>query len=253
MIAPRIAPSVRPRRNEEVVRSSPGSLTCGAPTGRGSPLPRRCAMPTQATIEAASRWKSPIVRTSKPSRSARASPAHAPRIAADDDDRQPAAGVAPDQDVQRRVEDPDEDRQDERRIEAHATARPRPARPRRGAGRVDRGTIRGRRRGARSGRRRARPRRRTAPPPDRARPPRPARRSRRPSGRRGPARRGRRTDRRGDRRARGAGSGPRHGTATGARARRRRRTSTRSSVERRRLEVLAATERDRVRQRIDPR
>ena len=38
----------------------------------------------------------------KPSRSPSASPAHAPRIAADDDDRQPTAGVAADQDVQRR-------------------------------------------------------------------------------------------------------------------------------------------------------
>src|SRR6185369_1456935 len=38
------------------------------------------AIPIQATIEAASRWKSPIVRRSQPSRSARASPAQAPRI-----------------------------------------------------------------------------------------------------------------------------------------------------------------------------
>ena len=37
-----------------------------------------------------------------------------------DDDRQPPAGVATDEHVQRRVEDADEDREDERGIEAHA-------------------------------------------------------------------------------------------------------------------------------------
>ena len=40
------------------------------------------AIPIQATIDAASRWKSPIIRTSNPRRSASASPAHAPRMAA---------------------------------------------------------------------------------------------------------------------------------------------------------------------------
>ena len=101
-----------------------------APTGRGSRPPTRSPIPIQATTEAASRWKSPIVRRSNPSRSARASPAHAPRIDASDDDRQPPAGAAPDEHEQRRVEDADEDGQDERRIEAHAPRRRRSSRRR---------------------------------------------------------------------------------------------------------------------------
>ena len=80
MIAPRIAPSVRPRRNEEVARSSPGSLTCGAPTGRGWPLPTR----SRSRSRPRSRRQAGGSRRSsgdrQPSRSARASPAQAPRI-----------------------------------------------------------------------------------------------------------------------------------------------------------------------------
>ena len=226
-----IAPSVRPRRNEAVVRSSPRRSCAAAPTGRGSPRPTRSPIPTQATIDAASRWKSPIVRRSKPSRSARASPAHAPRIAASDDDRQPPAGGAADEHEQRRVEDADEDGEDERRVEAHAPVDQL-------AGRADVASARRRRPpaapAARSARRRARPRRRTGPRPGRAPRPRPACRSRRSSDRRGRARdavAGRTVAAIGVARWRiriSARNGDR-----GRSARRRRRSDARSSVDRR--------------------
>ncbi len=72
------------------------------------------AMPTQAMSEAGRTWKSPIRRMSTPSRPPIVSPAHAPRTAARNRTGQPAAGAAPDEDVEGRVEDADQDREDRR-------------------------------------------------------------------------------------------------------------------------------------------
>ncbi len=80
MIAPRIAPSVRPRRNDEVVRSSSGPLMCDARTGRGSPPPTRSRSRSRPRPRPPAGGSRRSVRRSQPSRSASASPAHAPRI-----------------------------------------------------------------------------------------------------------------------------------------------------------------------------
>ena len=194
------------------------------------------------------RWKSPIVRTIEiPRRAPSASPAHAPRIAATTSERQPAAGVAADQDVERGVEDADEAppgssagptlTADGDQLPARATGR-RSSRRRPGP--------------ARSGRRRGRRRRRRGRRPGRARRPRPARRSRRSSGRRGPARRRSPGGPSPGSARRDGGSGRRPGTASGrpALARDERHAARAANVVR--LEVLAPTELDRVRQRIDP-
>ena len=93
-------------------------------------------------------------------------------------------------------------------------------------------------------------RRRRTRPPGRAPPPRPACRSRRSSGRRGRARGSRRPDRRGDRRRRDGGSGPRPGTVAPVGASPAT-NEARSTSNGRRLEVLAPSELDRVRQRVD--
>ena len=79
-------------------------------------------MPSQAPAEAATSRKSPIEarRHAQPVAERVAGPGTEDRRP--DHQRQPAAGAAPDQDVDRGVEHAHEDAEDERRVEAHADA-----------------------------------------------------------------------------------------------------------------------------------
>ena len=120
MIAPRIAPSVRPRTNSSGrVRSSERRLTPLARRTQDRHDRRRSPIPTQATIDAPSRWKSPIISTSSPSRSASASPAHAPRIGGHDEERQPTAGLPRMSTYSEAWKIPTSAAEDERRVDAH--------------------------------------------------------------------------------------------------------------------------------------